>query len=162
MSPDTGIPIGNYLSQWSANIFLSDFDHWLKEEKHCKYVFRYMDDVVILGNSEEELYSLLEDIKIYLSNIKLELKDNYQRFPTNVRGIDFLGYRIFDTYVLVRKNICKKFKRKIREIKKKGEITYSDNCAINSYLGWLKWCNSYRLTDKYMKELEGLEKEDVS
>jgi retron-type reverse transcriptase len=41
MSEDTGIPIGNYLSQWSANLFLNDFDHWLKEEKRCKYCFRY-------------------------------------------------------------------------------------------------------------------------
>ena len=95
MSEGTGIPIGNYLSQWSANIFLSDFDHWLKEAKHCKYVFRYMDDVVILSNSKDELHALLKEIKTYLNNIKLELKGNYQVFPVDVRGIDFLGYRIF-------------------------------------------------------------------
>lgn len=153
MSSDTGIPIGNYLSQWSANIFLSDFDHWLKEEKHCKYVFRYMDDVVILSNSTEQLHCLLEEIKEYLDNIKLKLKSNYQIFPADIRGIDFLGYRIFGKYVLLRKSTCKSFKRKMRKIKRKGDITYSDNCAIQSYIGWLKWCNSYRLKSKYTGEL---------
>jgi len=153
MSNDTGIPIGNYLSQWSANIYLSNFDHWLKEVKHCKYVFRYMDDVVILSNSKEELHALLKEIKGYLGELKLELKGNYQVFPVDVRGIDFLGYRIFRDYVLLRKSTCLNFKRKMRKFQKKRTLTYSDRCSTQSYLGWLKWCNSYRLKEKYMKEL---------
>lgn len=153
MSEDTGIPIGNYLSQWSANLFLSGLDHWLKETKQCKYVFRYMDDVVILSSSKEELHKLLKELKEYLDNIKLELKDNYQIFPTNIRGIDFLGYRIFKNYILLRKSTCKNFKRKMRKISKKNayELNFHDNCSVQSYLGWLKWCNSYRLQNKYIK-----------
>jgi len=153
MSEDTGIPIGNYLSQWSANIFLSDFDHWLKEVKRCKYVFRYMDDVVILSNSKEELHALLKEIKAYLNNLKLELKGNYQIFPVDARGIDFLGYRIFRNFVLLRKSTCLNFKRKMNKIRKKKTLTCSDNCSIQSYLGWLKWCDSYRLKEKYTKGL---------
>ena len=156
MSENMGIPIGNYLSQWSANIFLNDFDHWLKEVKHCKYVFRYMDDVVILSDSKEKLHCLLDEIKEYLSNIKLELKGNYQIFPVDVRGIDFLGYRIFRNYVLLRKSTCKNFKRKMLKLSKKKVLTYSDNCTIQSYLGWLKWCDSYRLKQKYLKRLVNL------
>lgn len=152
MSQGTGIPIGNYLSQWSANIYLNDFDRWLKEEKKCKYVFRYMDDVVILSDSKEELHYLLEEIKDYLGTIKLELKGNYQIFPTNIRGIDFLGYRIFKDYILLRKSTCKNFKSKMNKINKKKSLNYSDNCTIQSYIGWLKWCNSYRLKNKYIRE----------
>ena len=153
MSEGTGIPIGNYLSQWSANLFLSDMDHWLREVKHCKYVFRYMDDVVILSASKEELHQLLREIRDYLNNIKLELKGNYQIFPTDIRGIDFLGYRIFRNYVLLRKSTCLNFKRKMNKIRKKEALSYSDGCSIQSYLGWLKWCNSYRLKTKYTKGL---------
>jgi hypothetical protein len=148
---NTGIPIGNYLSQWSANIFLSDFDHWLKETKHCKYVFRYMDDVCILSSNKEDLHILLKEIKIYLNNIKLELKGNYQIFPVDIRGIDFLGYRIFRNYTLLRKSTCKNFKRKMIKMGRKIKLTYSDNCTLQSYLGWLKWCNSFRLKNKYVK-----------
>lgn len=39
---DTGIPIGNYLSQYSGNFYLSSFDHWMKEVKHVKYYYRYI------------------------------------------------------------------------------------------------------------------------
>lgn len=153
MSEGTGIPIGNYLSQWSANLFLSDFDHWMKEEKKCKYYYRYMDDVVILMKSKEELHRLLRDIKVYMANIKLELKGNYQVFSVDIRGIDFLGYRIFRKYTLLRKSTSSNLKRKMRKLKKKPYLTASDNCSIQSYSGWLKWCNSYRLKNKYMKGL---------
>jgi len=153
MSEGTGIPIGNYLSQWSANIYLSSFDHWLKELKHCKYAFRYMDDVVILAGTKEELHVLLGEINNFLSTIKLKLKNNYQVFPTDVRGIDFLGYRIFRNYVLLRKSTCLNFKRKMRKLRKKQTLSYSDGCSIQSYLGWLKWCNSYRLKNKYTEGL---------
>lgn len=50
---EVGIPIGNYLSQYCGNLYLSSFDHWLKEEKHIKYVFRYMDDIVIFGRTKK-------------------------------------------------------------------------------------------------------------
>ena len=67
-----GIPIGNYLSQFFANLYLSYFDHWLKEERRIKYYYRYADDMVILSSNKEELHSLLGDIKSYLHN-KLHL-----------------------------------------------------------------------------------------
>ena len=51
----TGVPIGNYLSQHFGNLYLSGFDHWMKEEQGCKYYFRYCDDVVILNKSKEHL-----------------------------------------------------------------------------------------------------------
>lgn len=51
---DTGIPIGNYLSQFSGNFYLSSFDHWIKEEKHVDSYHRYMDDIVIFAETKEE------------------------------------------------------------------------------------------------------------
>ena len=95
-----GIPIGNYLSQWSGNIFLSDFDHFIKEQMKVKYYYRYMDDIVILHSSKEYLHSLRLIICEYLESIKLEMKDNWQIFPTYTRGVDFLGYRTFKGFTL--------------------------------------------------------------
>ena len=43
-----GVPIGNYLSQYFANLYLTGFDHWCKEELKCRYYYRYSDDIVIL------------------------------------------------------------------------------------------------------------------
>ena len=156
---EKGIPIGSYLSQFFANFYLTYFDHWLKEEKKIKYVVRYMDDIVIFHNSKDFLHSLKREIDEYLdTNLKLKVKDNWQVFPTNIRGVDFVGYRHFRDYKLLRKKTCKRFKKIMLMIKdkqdKKIPINYSEWCSINSYNGWLKWCNSYRLTEKYIRPLE--------
>lgn len=156
---DTGIPIGNYISQYSGNFYFSQFDHWIKENKHVKHYFRYMDDIVIFGKSKEELHQLRKEIDEYFkTKMKLKIKENWQIFPTFVRGVDFVGYRTFLNFKLLRKSTCKNFKRKMNKIKnkvKKGQqINYSNWCSINSYKGWLIHCDSYRLNQKYIKPLE--------
>jgi len=156
---DKGIPIGSYLSQYFANFYLAYFDHWIKEEMKVKYVIRYMDDVVFLHSSKEFLHELKISIEKYLdSELNLQLKSNWQVFPTDIRGIDFVGYRHFYDYKLLRKSTCKNFKQKMLRILKKCEnqesLSYRDWCCVNSYRGWIKWCNGNRLTDKYISPLQ--------
>jgi len=156
---DTGIPIGNYLSQYSGNYYLSSFDHWIKEVKGVKYYYRYMDDIVILAGSKEYLHQLRKDIAEYFhKELKLSIKENWQVFPTFVRGIDFVGYRIFLGYSLLRKTTCKQMKAKMVKIRKKvesgHEMNFSEWCSINSYKGWLIHCNSYRLKAKYIDPIQ--------
>ena len=159
-STKSGIPIGNYLSQWSGNIYLNRFDHWCKEQKSLRVYHRYMDDIVILHNSKRFLHNLFEEIEDYLwETRKLKIKGNYQVFPVESRGIDFLGYRFFNDYTLLRKDIAKKFKRKMRKIAKKDKLDFHDYTSINSYLGWLKWCDSYNLKQKYIKPLKPMMEE---
>lgn len=155
VATDIGIPIGNYISQWSGNIYLAYFDHWCKETLKCKHYFRYMDDIVILHKNKKHLHNIKRKLDKYLkNNLDLTIKGNWQVFPTYKRGVDFLGYRSFGDYTLLRKSTAKKFKRKMRNINKKERINFNDYCSINSYLGWLKWCNSYNLKQKYIKPLK--------
>lgn len=142
------VPIGSYLSQYLANYYLAYFDHWLKENKRCKYVVRYMDDIIILDNSKNNLHKLLKDMDNYLKELKLEIKDNYQIFPIKVRWIDFVWYRFFWDYILLRKNTCNRFKK---VTKRKENNRW--RCWVNSYIWWLLWCNSYRLYEKYIKPI---------
>lgn len=103
-----GVPIGNYLSQYFANLYLAYFDHWIKEEKGVKYYYRYADDIVILTETKEELHLLFAKIQDYLAtNLDLKIKGNYQVFPVEDRGIDFVGYRFWHTHTLLRKRIKK-------------------------------------------------------
>ncbi len=140
-----GLPIGNYLSQYFANFYLSYFDHWLKEQKAIRYYFRYADDLVILSPSKQHLHQLLSDIRIYLaSNLKLEIKGNYQVFPVAARGIDFVGYRFYHTHTLLRKSIKKNFARMLAKRK--------NAASIASYYGWAKHCNSKHLLKKLLHE----------
>jgi len=136
-----GIPIGNYLSQIFANFYLTYFDHWLKEAKKVS-VFRYMDDIVILHNSKEYLHELKNEIESYLYNI-LDLRlSKWQIFPINSRGIDFVGYVIYPTYIKLRKQIKQNFKTMLHK--------YPNENSISSYKGWLIHGNCVNLWNKYI------------
>lgn len=158
-----GVPIGNYLSQFFANLYLTYLDHWIKEQKKVRYYFRYADDIVILGGDKQELRDLFYNIQYYLNNkLKLNFKNNWQIFKVDSRGIDFVGYRIFHTHTLLRKSIKKKFCKKINKLNKKQNIdkdTYKQK--ICSYIGWIKYCNGRNLLNKMSKykELLGYIKE---
>lgn len=96
-----------------------------------------------------------EAIKKYIeSELKLSLKENYQIFPSRVRGVDFLGYRFFGNYILLRKRVLKNMKKALIKLRNKEVLSYHDNCTINSYKGWLNFCNSYRLKEKYFIPLK--------
>ncbi len=136
-----GVPIGNYLSQYLANFYLSYFDHWLKEVKGVKYYYRYADDMVVLAGSKEYLHQLLAEMRDYLSSeLKLTIKENYQIFPVEARGIDFVGYVKRHNYVLVRPLIKQNCARM---------IAHNKNVAsLASYNGWFKWADCKHLVKK--------------
>ena len=136
-----GLPIGNYLSQILANLYLSTLDHWVKESLGVKYYFRYCDDMVLLARDKQSLHEIRLSIGSYLTNeLNLSLKSNWQVFPVDVRGVDFLGYRFFHGYTLVRKSIVQRFKLKSKKNKRE---------SIPSYWGWFKWADSFNLINKY-------------
>ena len=138
-----GLPIGNYLSQYLANFYLTGFDHWIKEQKRVNYYFRYADDIVILSNSKADLHSLLSDIKEYLnSQLQLQVKNNHQVFPVSSRGIDFVGYVHYHTHTLLRKTIKKRFAKAVK--KKRSKET------ISAYWGWAKHADTKNLMKKIL------------
>jgi retron-type reverse transcriptase len=138
-----GVPIGNYLSQYFANLYLTYFDHWLKEVKKVRYYFRYADDMVILHSSKEYLHQLLAEMREYLKvNLKLTIKSNYQVFVVAIRGIDFVGYVFFHTHILLRKTIKKRFARMV--FKRRNRQSFS------AYNGWIIHCNGKHLMKKIL------------
>lgn len=151
-----GVPIGNYLSQFFANLYLTYFDHWIKEELKCKYYFRYADDIVILGNDKNYLRNVLVSIKLYLKQVlNLELKPNYQIFPVESRGVDFVGYKFYHTHVLLRKSIKMRM-FKLINLYKQNKIDREElERRMRSYFGWMKFCNSKNLLKK-IETLTGL------
>lgn len=144
-----GLPIGNYLSQYFANFYLTYFDHWIKEVLGVKNYFRYADDVVIFSDNKKHLHELLDKIRNYLSSeLKLDVKKNYQIFPVESRGVDFLGYVFFHGYVLLRKSIKQNFARIIAD--------GANFQSVASYYGWAVHCNSKHLLKKLQRNSENL------
>lgn len=144
-----GVPIGNYLSQYFGNLYLAYFDHYCKEVLGIKYYARYCDDVVVFHSEKDFLHSAFHNIADYLkSKLGLAINGNHQVFPTRVRGVDFLGYRFFGGYTLVRKSIATTFKQKMKQ-----EQPVS---CIMSYKGWLGHANAYRLWHAHAPNLQGV------
>lgn len=140
-----GVPIGNYLSQFFANFYLTYFDHWIKEDRRVKYYFRYADDIVILAGYKKYLHELFAEIREYLkNNLRLEINRSHRIFPVEKAGIDFVGYVHYHDHVLLRKGIKKNFARVLKR--------NPDSQSIASYSGWLKHCNSKNLTKKLLGE----------
>ena len=136
-----GLPIGNYLSQYLANFYLTGLDHWLKEVKKVKYYFRYADDMVFLSDNKDYLHGLLAEIREYLeAHLKLALKPNYQVFPVAARGIDVIGYVFYHTHTLIRKGIKQRCCRMLKKRK--------NPASIASYRGWMKHANCRNLEKK--------------
>jgi retron-type reverse transcriptase len=139
-----GVPIGNYLSQFFANFYLSYFDHWIKEVVRVKYYYRYCDDMVLLSDSKVYLHELRILIQDYLKeNLNLDLKGNWQVSPVHSRGIDFLGYVFYHDHIRLRKSIKQSFARKIVHARGKRRVE-----ILGSYKGWCLHANCINLYRK--------------
>lgn len=148
-----GVPIGNYLSQFFANLYMAYFDHWVKEELKVKYYYRYADDIVLLSDDKNQLRSWVLAIKVYLTNVlELKLKDNYQIYPVESRGIDFVGYVCYHDHTLLRKSIKLKLLGLVRAYSNNLISKQKLQLKMASYFGWLKYCDSKNLLKKIYRE----------
>jgi RNA-directed DNA polymerase len=146
-STPSGVPIGNYLSQHFGNLYLSGYDHWMKEHHGCRYYFRYCDDVVVLGWDKRRLHELQKyTYKYWMDQLNLEMKGNWQVFPVDARGVDFLGYKFFHGYTLLRKGIATRYKRRMAAIRSGRPIPPRIIVSsVASYEGWMVHANCQNL-----------------
>ena len=148
-----GLPIGNFTSPWFANFYLEGLDHFIKQKLNVKYYVRYADDMVLFGSNKKQLHRARKEISLYLQNLKLAIKYNWQVFKIDKRAVDFLGFRFFRDKTILRKRNSLRINRRFRKINKKQKLNYKDACAVISYWGWLKRSNSYRFYNEKLKSL---------
>lgn len=141
-----GLPIGNYLSQTLANVYLAYFDHFVKEVLRVKYYFRYVDDIVILSGDKEKLHGYLACMREELAALRLQVKENWQIFPLEARGLDFLGFVFYHTHIRLRKRIKRNLFRAVSRIRGMRISARQARQKVGSYLGWLKYTDSRNLT----------------
>lgn len=157
---NVGIPIGNYTSQFFANIYLNELDQYIKRTLKIKYYVRYMDDFVLLLGTKEECKLLKEKIETFLwDKLRLKLNNKSKYYPCKM-GVNFCGYRIFLTHKLLRTNSKKKIKRKVKywnKHLKNGTLnTAKTMLQLNSWLGHSSHCDSYKLQKKIINKCDFL------
>ena len=157
-----GLPIGNFTSQYLANLYLAYFDHWVKEVLGVTHYFRYMDDIVVLGASKEWLHYILDVFGLYLgAELKVEIKPNWQIFPVDDRSIDYVGFRQNHYGILLRKGILLRFYEKLEKTQNKYEIKDEDDIKhlFPSEYGWIVRCSKEHSSFIFNKCLRNGEKQ---
>ena len=95
----TGLPIGNLTSQYFANHYLSDTDHFVKERLRVSCYVRYMDDMLLMGNDKSELKAQVGALGEHLAEIGLQLKPVVMNRAS--QGVPFLGYKLYPHRLLL-------------------------------------------------------------
>lgn len=154
------VPIGNYTSQWMGNLYLSELDMFVKHTLRVKDYIRYCDDFLLFHDDKAVLNHAAREIETFLAD-RLALKlSKCDLFPVS-RGVDFLGYRHFPGYVLLRKSTSIRIRRRLGKLSgllAAGRITLDRfRGSVASVNGWMKWANTqnFRLAVEF-KRMEEL------
>lgn len=159
---DVGMPIGNLTSQLFANIYLNELDQFCKHQLHAHFYVRYMDDIVLLSNSKEELHRWKEAIECFLAEeLHLDLNRKTAIRPVSC-NIEFVGYIVSADNLRLRKQTVRRMKSAFHGICRRyfaGELTKEEfNRRVASYNGMMKHTDSTGLRERmnqiYIQEKE--------
>ncbi|MFQ5771094.1 MAG: reverse transcriptase domain-containing protein [bacterium] len=138
-----GLPIGNLTSQFFANLYLSDLDHFVKETLHCRAYLRYVDDFVLFSDYKSELRASKREISDFLERYRLKLHPKRcYIFPAHIDW-QFLGLRIFRTHRLLAMENVRKFNRRLRKWRRYPPPNFEQRLA--SWKGHARQANCYCL-----------------
>jgi retron-type reverse transcriptase len=158
-----GLPIGNLTSQMFANLYLNDFDHYVKRELKVKYYGRYVDDCVFMSHSRPALKQLIKQVRAYLQeSLGLTIHPRKIYLQHYTKGLSFTGVIIRPHRKYIGKRICRNMNRAFRNdyqaIYSEDEEAFKRNRArwlssVNSYLGIGRHYDSYRFRKKLCERL---------
>lgn len=137
-NPGTGLPLGNLTSQLLVNVYMNEFDQWMKHVKKARHYIRYADDFVILSRDKDELIGLLPAIRVFLEEkLKLSLHPDKVFIKTFASGVDFLGWVHFPDHRVLRTTTKRRMVKRIKA-SASPEMT-------TSYFGMLRHGNTRKL-----------------
>lgn len=153
-----GIPIGNLTSQLFANVYMNEFDQFVKHKLRVKNYGRYTDDFLVVSSDREYLRSLLPAMEGFLSeNLSLKLHPKKIEIRKLSQGIDYLGYTTFLQYRQVRtrtkQRMFTKMRERLRDYRSGAAGKESVDASVNSYLGVLSHANAFKLKQRLLNSL---------
>ena len=141
---ETGLPLGNLTSQLLVNVYMNEFDQFMKRELKVKYYIRYADDFVILQNDKIYLENLIPKINTFLEEkLKLLLHPDKVFIKTIASGVDFLGWVHFPKHRVLRTATKRKMLRNVKDSPKPE--------TVQSYLGMISHGNTLKLKSQIEK-----------
>lgn len=142
-SIDKGLPLGNLTSQLLVNVYMNEFDQFVKYHLRLGHYIRYADDFVIFLDNKNELLKLIARIKDFLKNrLSLDLHPDKIFIKTIASGLDFLGWVHFHDHRILRTTTRR---RMLKRMKNNPRLE-----TIASYLGLISHGNTYKLRTKLL------------
>lgn len=139
-----GLPIGNLTSQLFSNVYLNEFDQFMKRELHCKYYGRYVDDSFVVSCDRQWMLSLVPRIDEFLqSRLGLKLHRGKTHVVDVRNGIEFLGAFIKPYRIYISNKTVARMRQTLRDLNTRDKIHTA--FSVNSYLGVLSHSSSYNL-----------------
>jgi retron-type reverse transcriptase len=147
-----GLPIGNLTSQLFANVYMNEFDQFVKQKLKVKHYARYTDDFVVISTNKKYLEDLLDPIQKFLNEtLKLTLHPKKISIRIVGRGVDYLGYVILPHHLLLRSKtkhrIFRKLKYRVAQYRKGVIDEHSLSQSLQSYLGALSHADTFQLSE---------------
>jgi len=134
-----GIPIGNLTSQFFANLYLDDLDHYIRQNLNFKSYLRYVDDVVVLDNDKIRLAEARAAIRAYLERDRLKLHPRKAHISSVRDGLNLLGYIVYPNHRRLRSDNGHRFARRLKRFAEgyaKGRIEWNEiNASVQSWIG---------------------------
>lgn len=141
----TGLPIGNLTSQFLANVYLNELDHFVQDTLGAEAYGRYVDDFVTFSNSKREIIVWRNKIEQFLNNsLHLTLHPKKQQIQPTRHGIPFVGYFIKPWGITVRRNVVKNLKNKMHYWNDEDDLE-KILASLNSYYGHFGKAKSAKL-----------------
>jgi len=138
-----GLPLGNLTSQLFCNVYMNEFDQFVKHKLNAKYYIRYADDFAFLLDNKSWLLSLVPKISEFLSErLKLSLHPDKIFIKTVASGVDFLGWVNFSHHRVLR-NVTKR--RMFKGIRHRPK-----NETLQSYLGLISHGDTFKLKQQVL------------
>ncbi len=141
-----GLPLGNLTSQLFVNIYMNEFDQFVKHKLKAKYYIRYADDFVIMSRDKAWLQTILIKISDFLhQRLALNLHPDKISIKTFASGVDFLGWVHFPDHRVLRTTTKRRMFKRLKMSEGKLEV-------VSSYLGLISHGNSTKLKNQIERE----------
>lgn len=153
---EQGVLIGYYTSQWFANVYLQELDNIVRGSRNTSHYLRYIDNFTIFSSRKRRLHKVVKLVSSWLENHRMEMKDNWQIFPSEKRLVNALGYRYGYGFTIMRKRNKRRLAKTLNLFyslrRKRASIMPWLAQGLISRLGILIHCDGYRLHKRLIKK----------
>ena len=149
-----GLPLGNLTSQFFANLYLNNFDHFIKEELKVKKYLRYVDDFALFSDDKEFLATARQEIETYLTNLRLKIHPVKSQLFQTKKGATFVGFRVLPDRIRIRSENLRTARKRLKQLQtdyRLGKIESSQiQKSLQSWFAHLDHGNTWHLKRKVL------------